>query len=56
MGLCEYLLVKDFVESILLDKPSPIGIEEALNYGLPGICAYQSAISSDGAVEIPSYC
>jgi predicted dehydrogenase len=55
IGETETLLVKDFVESILEDKPTPIGVEEALSYGLPGICAHQSAMNNGGLVEIPTF-
>ncbi len=54
-GGTEYLLVKDFVESISRDKPSPIGVEEALSYGLPGICAHQSAMDDGGVIKIPIF-
>ncbi|MCK4400714.1 Gfo/Idh/MocA family oxidoreductase [bacterium] len=54
-GGTEHLLVKDFVESILEDKPAPIGINEALSYGLPGICAHQSAMNNGEEVEIPVF-
>lgn len=55
IGETEHLLVKDFVESIQQDKPVPIGVEKALSYGLPGICAHQSAMNNGGAVKIPSF-
>lgn len=54
-GGSEYILVKDFVESILHDRPSPIGAEKALSYGLPGICAHQSAMNEGGVVKIPIF-
>ncbi len=49
----EHLLVKDFVEPIQQDKPVPIGVEEALSYGLPGICAHQSAVNDGEVVKMP---
>lgn len=54
-GGTEYLLVKDFIECILEDKPSPIGVERALDFGLPGICAHQSAAGNGGVVKIPTF-
>ncbi|MCK4417679.1 MAG: hypothetical protein KAV99_05885, partial [Candidatus Latescibacteria bacterium] len=53
IGETEHLLVRDFVEAIEQDKPVPIGVEEALSYGLPGICAHQSAMNDGEVVEIP---
>ena len=55
LGETEHLLVKDFVESILEDKPVPFGVEKALSYGLPGICAHQSAINNGGVVKVPIF-
>ncbi|PKO23891.1 MAG: hypothetical protein CVU38_01720 [Chloroflexi bacterium HGW-Chloroflexi-1] len=54
-GGTEYLLVKDFIECILEDKPAPIGVERALDFGLPGICAHQSALKNGGVVKIPTF-
>jgi predicted dehydrogenase len=53
IGETEHLLVRDFVEAIEQDKPVPIGVEEALSYGLPGICAHQSATNDGELIEIP---
>lgn len=54
-GGTEYYLVKDFIECVLEDKREPIGIKEALSYGLPGICAHQSALNNGGVVKVPNF-
>lgn len=54
-GGTEYFVVKEFVESILQDKPSPIDVYRALSFSLPGICAHQSALNNGGAVKIPTF-
>ncbi|HUU58565.1 MAG TPA: Gfo/Idh/MocA family oxidoreductase [Phycisphaerae bacterium] len=42
-GGADYRMVKDFVESILEGRPSPVGIDKAVRMTLPGICAHESA-------------
>lgn len=54
-GGAEYILVKEFIESILYDKPSPIDVEKALDFGVPGICAHISAENNGGVIKIPSF-
>lgn len=52
-GTSEYYLVRDFVQSILKDTTPPIDVYTALNFGLPGLCAHQSALQNGKIVEIP---
>ncbi|MGC8977526.1 MAG: Gfo/Idh/MocA family protein, partial [Candidatus Ratteibacteria bacterium] len=54
-GGTEYLLVKEFVNSILNDTEPPINVKRALEFGLPGICAHISAIKNGGVIEIPKF-
>lgn len=53
-GTCEYYLVRDFVQSILKDSVPPIDVYTALNFGLPGLCAHQSALQGGEIIEIPN--
>ncbi len=52
-GTAEYHLVQDFIKSILNDTKPPIDIYTALDFGLPGLYAHQSALQNGKAVEIP---
>lgn len=54
-GGAEFFMVKDFIDSVMYDKPSPIGVEKALSFSLPGICAHRSAVNNGGVIEIPIF-
>jgi hypothetical protein len=54
-GGTEYVLVKDFIESIVDGKPCPVDVVRALDFGVPGICAHQSALSNGGVVGVPEF-
>lgn len=52
-GTPEYYMVRDFIDSVLNDKKPPIDIYTALDFGLPGLCAHESAKQGGKIVEIP---
>ena len=45
----------EFALSILNDTPTPISVEEALNWTAAGICSEQSSDQNGTPVEIPSF-
>lgn len=54
-GSLEYLMISDFMRAIRNDTPSPIGIYEALDMSLPGLCAYESALKGGQPVPVPDW-
>lgn len=53
-GTSEYWLLRDFLAAVRGEQPSPIGIERALAYTLPGICARASAAAGGAPVAVPT--
>jgi predicted dehydrogenase len=54
-GTAEYYMVKDFVEAVRDGREPPLGIRQALEMSLPGLCAHQSALEGGRPVEIPHW-
>lgn len=54
-GTAEYYMIRDFLESVRRGRPSPIGIDAALEMSVPGLCAHQSALNNGHPVDIPTY-
>ena len=54
-GTAEFYMVRDFLDSICCGRPSPIGIDAALEMSVPGLCAHQSASDGGNPVDIPTY-
>ena len=54
-GTCEYLMVNDFVRSILDDTKPPIDVYFGLDMSLPGLCAHLSAEQGGIPVEVPDF-
>ncbi len=54
-GTAEYYMFRDFLNSVRHGRPAPIGIDEALEMSVPGLCAHQSALDGGTPVEIPTY-
>lgn len=52
-GRGEIKMLGDFVECIRFDRPSPIGIDRAIEMSLPGIMALESSKQGGELVEIP---
>ena len=52
-GSSEYLMVNDFVRSVLDGTPPPIDVHFGLDMTLPGICAHQSAEQGSMPIEVP---
>lgn len=54
-GTIEYLMVRDFVDSIRHDTTPPVDIYTALDMTLPGLCAAQSADLGGQPVAVPDW-
>jgi predicted dehydrogenase len=54
-GTSEYYMVDAFVRRIREGAPGPLGVAEALNISVPGICAHRSAELGGAPVEVPVY-
>jgi predicted dehydrogenase len=54
-GTSEYYMVDAFVRRIREGAPGPLGVSEALNISVPGICAHRSAEQGGAPVEVPVY-
>ena len=52
-GRGEIKMLGDFVECIRFDRPSPIGVDRAIEMSLPGIMALESSKRGGELVEIP---
>lgn len=52
-GSAEYLMMRDIVRALTEGTEPPMGIYEALDYTLPGLCAHQSAVAGGNPVEVP---
>ena len=53
-GTSEFFMIDDFVQSITKNTKPPIDIYTAVNYTIPGICAFES-ITKNRAVKIPNF-
>ncbi len=49
----DYFEVLDFIDAILGKRPSPIGIHEAMDMTLPGLCSQESIRRGGAWVEVP---
>jgi len=52
-GGADWHISREFADSILHDKPSPIDVYRAMDFTVPGICAAQSAEDDAAPVDIP---
>ena len=52
-GTSEYWLLKDFFAGVRSERESPIDVYRALDYTIPGICAYDSARRGGEPVDVP---
>lgn len=52
-GSSEYWLLKAFAAAVRGDARSPVDVDRALDYTLPGICAVESAGRGGAPVEVP---
>ncbi len=51
----DFFVVKDFLAAIRQDRDPPVGIYEALEWTLPGLCSEQSIADRGAPVEVPDY-
>jgi len=49
----DYFEVLDFVEAIEGNRPCPIGIHEAMDMTLPGLCSQQSILEGGRWIDVP---
>ncbi len=49
----DYLVIKDFLDSIRNDTPCPIGIHEAMDMTLPGLISQQSILKRGDWMDVP---
>ncbi|MCC7492035.1 MAG: Gfo/Idh/MocA family oxidoreductase [Fimbriimonadaceae bacterium] len=52
-GDSEWLMVADWLTSLLQGTPPPLDLHAALDMSLPGLIAHQSALQGGGALPIP---
>ena len=48
-------LSNDFIEAILLDRPTRVGVLDALNMTVPGYYAHLSAVKNGETLKVPQY-
>jgi predicted dehydrogenase len=49
----DYFEVLDFVEAVEGNRPCPIGIHEAMDMTLPGLCSQQSILEGSRWIDVP---
>lgn len=54
-GTSEFYMVEDFVRRVRTGADTPLGVSEALNISVPGICAQMSAERNGAPVSVPVY-
>ena len=54
-GTVEYYMIRDFIQCVRQDTPSPIDIHAALAMCLPGLCAHESALQGGKPIAIPDW-
>ncbi len=50
----DYMVIEDFVDAVLNDKPMPIGIHEALDMTLPGLISQESIKNGSAWMDVPN--
>ncbi|MGI6209786.1 MAG: Gfo/Idh/MocA family protein [Anaerolineae bacterium] len=54
-GTAEYFMVRDFLEAVHNDTPSPIDVYMAWDLTVTGLCAHESAMDGGRPVRIPRW-
>ncbi len=54
-GTAEYFMVKDFMDAVRNDTPTPIDVHMAWDISVTGLCAHESATKGGAAVRIPHW-
>jgi len=54
-GGSDFFVVKNFIDAIINEKPSPIDVYTAMDMTLPGILGYRSAVEGNTPLEVPDF-